>query len=130
MAFSGVAFAFVLMGSSMSNPTRDPSQIRSISARWIATAESSEVLENHILCIENGRIRAILPKTQFGGEPDLHLPTHILIPGLVNAHTHTPMSLLRGYADDLPLNEWLFEHIFPTEGKFVLRRQWMKPKNL
>ena len=103
----------------MSNPTRDPSQIRSISARWIATAESSEVLENHILCIENGRIRAILPKTQFGGEPDLHLPTHILIPGLVNAHTHTPMSLLRGYADDLPLNEWLFEHIFPTEGKFV-----------
>lgn len=119
LAFSGVAFAFVLMGSSMSNPTRDPSQIRSISARWIATAESSEVLENYVLCIENGRIRAILPKTQFGGEPDLHLPTHILIPGLVNAHTHTPMSLLRGYADDLPLNEWLFEHIFPTEGKFV-----------
>lgn len=33
--------------------------------------------------------------------------------------THTPMSLLRGYADDLPLQEWLFQHIFPTEGKFI-----------
>ena len=109
----------VLMGSSMSNPARDPSQIRSILPRWIATAESGAVLENHVLCIENGRIAAILPKAQFGGEPDLQLPTHILIPGLINAHTHTPMSLLRGYADDLPLNEWLFQHIFPTEGKFV-----------
>ena len=103
----------------MSNPARDPSQIRSILPRWIATAESGAVLENHVLCIENGRIAAILPKAQFGGEPDLQLPTHILIPGLINAHTHTPMSLLRGYADDLPLNEWLFQHIFPTEGKFV-----------
>lgn len=103
----------------MSNPARDPSQIQSILPRWIATAESGAVLENHVLCIENGRIAAILPKAQFGGEPDLQLPTHILIPGLINAHTHTPMSLLRGYADDLPLNEWLFQHIFPTEGKFV-----------
>lgn len=107
------------MGSSMSNPSRDPSQIRSIFARWIATAESGVVLENHVLCIENGRIAAISPKALFGGEPDLNLPSHVLIPGLVNAHTHTPMSLLRGYADDLPLNEWLFQHIFPTEGKFV-----------
>eukprot|EP00438_Fugacium_kawagutii_P033009 Skav230192 [mRNA] locus=scaffold1418:98407:108964:- [translate_table: standard] len=107
------------MGSSTSNLSRDPSQIRSIFARWIATAESGVVLENHVLCIENGRIAEILPKAQFGGEPDLNLPSHILIPGLINAHTHTPMSLLRGYADDLPLNEWLFQHIFPTEGKFV-----------
>jgi len=107
------------MGSSLSNPNRDPSKIQSIFARWIATAESGVVLENHVLCIENGRIGAILPRGECSSEPDLHLSTHILIPGLVNAHTHTPMSLLRGYADDLPLNEWLFQHIFPTEGKFV-----------
>eukprot|EP00440_Ansanella_granifera_P019606 gb/GFBE01021299.1/.p1 GENE.gb/GFBE01021299.1/~~gb/GFBE01021299.1/.p1 ORF type:complete len:480 (+),score=78.65 gb/GFBE01021299.1/:1-1440(+) len=96
---------------------------KSIHARWVAPVESgmSDVLEDHVVCIEDGRITAIMPRQDFAGEPDLHLPTHILIPGLVNAHTHTPMTLLRGYADDLPLNEWLFNHIFPTEGKFILQ---------
>ncbi|CAK8989896.1 unnamed protein product [Durusdinium trenchii] len=103
----------------MSSPARAPPQVRSILARWIATAEAGQVLEDHVISFENGRILSILPKAEFGSQPDLHLPTHVLIPGLINAHTHTPMSLLRGYADDLPLNEWLFQHIFPTEGKFV-----------
>jgi len=70
---------------------------------------------------EGGRIAAIVPRTDFIGTPDLHLPTHIVIPGLINCHTHTPMTLFRGYADDLPLQEWLFQHIFPTEGKFIMQ---------
>ncbi len=41
----------------------------------------------------------------------------IVMPGLVNCHTHIPMTLLRGYADDLPLHEWLTGHIFPAEDK-------------
>jgi len=40
-----------------------------------------------------------------------------ILPGFVNAHTHVAMTLLRGYADDLPLNEWLFDKIFPAEAK-------------
>ena len=108
------------MGSSMASPLRDPLQVKSIYARWVATAEpDATVLEDQVICIENGRISAIMARAEFRAEPDLHLSTHIVIPGLINAHTHTPMSLLRGYADDLPLNEWLFDHIFPTEGKFV-----------
>ena len=104
----------------MASPLRDPLQVKSICARWVATAEpDTAVLENQVICIESGRISAIIPREEFRAEPDLHLSTHIVIPGLINAHTHTPMSLLRGYADDLPLNEWLFDHIFPTEGKFV-----------
>jgi len=41
----------------------------------------------------------------------------LLMPGLINAHTHMPMTLLRGYADDYRLQEWLFDHIFPAESK-------------
>lgn len=44
---------------------------------------------------------------------------HILMPGLVNGHTHVPMTLLRGFAGDLPLHEWLFDHIFPAEDKLT-----------
>lgn len=43
----------------------------------------------------------------------------LVLPGLINAHTHLPMSLLRGYSDDLPLKEWLFEHIFPAESRYM-----------
>jgi len=41
----------------------------------------------------------------------------LLMPGLINSHSHLPMALLRGYADDYRLQEWLFDHIFPAEGK-------------
>mmetsp|Transcript_103594 Transcript_103594/g.183757 ORF Transcript_103594/g.183757 Transcript_103594/m.183757 type:complete len:482 (-) Transcript_103594:126-1571(-) len=94
----------------------------SIHARWVATVEpdAPAVLEDQVITIEGGKITGIVPRTEFAGTPDVSLPTHILIPGLVNCHTHTPMALLRGYADDLPLQDWLFNHIFPTEGKFVM----------
>jgi 5-methylthioadenosine/S-adenosylhomocysteine deaminase len=44
---------------------------------------------------------------------------HLVMPGLVNTHTHAPMTLVRGLADDLPLMAWLNEHIFPAEAKSV-----------
>ncbi len=47
------------------------------------------------------------------------LPGHLLIPGLINAHTHAPMTLMRGLADDLPLMSWLHDHIWPAERRWV-----------
>src|SRR5690348_17807417 len=47
------------------------------------------------------------------------LPEHALIPGLVNSHTHNPMTLLRGLADDLPLMVWLQQHIWPAEARVI-----------
>jgi 5-methylthioadenosine/S-adenosylhomocysteine deaminase len=44
---------------------------------------------------------------------------HLIMPGLVNAHTHLPMTIFRGLADDLPLMTWLHEHIFPAEARFI-----------
>jgi 5-methylthioadenosine/S-adenosylhomocysteine deaminase len=43
----------------------------------------------------------------------------IIVPGLINSHTHSPMTIFRGMADDLPLKRWLFDHIFPAEAKYM-----------
>jgi len=95
-----------------------------IHARWIIPVDpQSSVLEGHSLAIHNGRIEALLPtaeaKEQIDAAETLELPDHVLIPGLINAHTHAAMNLLRGLADDLPLMTWLNEHIWPAEGRWV-----------
>jgi len=81
------------------------------------------VLEGHAVAVRDGRIEAVLPSEQaaarFASYDGVELPDHVLIPGLVNAHTHAAMSLMRGLADDLPLMRWLEEHIWPAEAKHV-----------
>ena len=95
-----------------------------IEARWIIPVEpANTVLENHAVAIDEGRIVAILQQPEaharFSPRQVKQLAHHILIPGLVNLHTHAAMTLLRGLADDLPLMEWLQKHIWPTEEKHV-----------
>jgi len=81
------------------------------------------LLEGHSVALEGDRIVAVLPREQAQQRwPDaaaVELPRHVLLPGLVNCHTHAPMTLLRGYADDLELHVWLQEHIWPAERRFV-----------
>lgn len=95
-----------------------------INARWVVPVEpAGTVLERHAVAVHSGRIEAVLPQAQAAAQfPDyarIDLPGHALIPGLVNAHTHAAMSLLRGIADDLPLQRWLEERVWPVEGKHV-----------
>ena len=97
-----------------------------LNARWIVPVEpEGRVLEQHALAIHQGRILAILPRDQaaarFRAEVTLNLDRHVLIPGLINAHTHASMTLLRGLADDLPLMNWLQDHIWPAETRWVDR---------
>jgi len=79
------------------------------------------VLEHHAVAVRDGKIEAVLPAAgaaaRFPGYAARDLPDHVLIPGLVNAHTHAAMTLLRGLADDLPLLRWLQEHIWPAEAR-------------
>ncbi|HEY1033701.1 MAG TPA: TRZ/ATZ family hydrolase [Pseudoxanthomonas sp.] len=81
------------------------------------------VLEDHAVAVTGGRIVAILPvreaRTRFVPRETVSRPDAALIPGLVNAHTHNPMTLLRGVADDLPLKVWLQEHIWPIEAAVI-----------
>ncbi|RFA36915.1 TRZ/ATZ family hydrolase [Alkalilimnicola ehrlichii] len=95
-----------------------------IHARWIVPVEPADtVLENHSLLIRDGRILALLPRNEaesaYEAKVVHELSHHVLIPGLVNAHSHAAMSLLRGLADDLPLMTWLNEHIWPAEQRHV-----------
>lgn len=114
----------------MSNPTihapeasiREIDQI--IDARWIIPVEPDNVvLENHSLIIQGGYILDLLPSSdvaaRYRGKEHWQLTDHVLLPGLVNLHTHAAMSLLRGYADDMPLMRWLQERIWPAESRHV-----------
>ena len=103
----------------------DSTQIDTIiEARWIIPAEPyGLVFENHAIAIDKGVIQAVLPASeicrQFSPAEHIVLPRHVLIPGLINLHTHAAMTLMRGLADDLPLKEWLSDHIWPAEIKHV-----------
>lgn len=95
-----------------------------IDARWIVPVEpAGTILENHSLVIEGTTIADLLPTLEaslrYAGKEHLELPEHILIPGLVNLHTHAAMVLLRGFADDMPLMRWLQERIWPAEGRHI-----------
>ena len=83
------------------------------------------MLEDHAVALRGGKIEALLPTAEaharYPGAAETLLPDHVLLPGLVNAHTHAAMTLMRGLADDLPLMRWLEEHIWPAEAKHVSR---------
>ncbi len=95
-----------------------------IHARWIIPVEPHDsVLDHHAIAIHEGRIVELLPSREaeekYQANVEHHLDSHALIPGLVNAHTHAAMSLFRGLADDLHLMDWLQNHIWPAEGKWI-----------
>jgi 5-methylthioadenosine/S-adenosylhomocysteine deaminase len=95
-----------------------------IHAGWIIPVEPPfDTLKHHSLVINNGRIIDLLPtelaKQRYQGTTVETLENHALLPGLINSHTHAAMSLMRGIADDLPLMDWLQNHIWPLE------HQWM-----
>lgn len=93
-------------------------------ARWVIPVEPHDVvLDRHAVAVTGGCIVAVLPsahaREQYQAGEVVDLPGHALLPGLVNAHVHNPMTLMRGLADDLPLMTWLREHIWPAESRFV-----------
>jgi 5-methylthioadenosine/S-adenosylhomocysteine deaminase len=94
-----------------------------LDAGWIIPIEPAGALRDHSLIVDAGRIAAIVPAVEadlrFAAHERVALPHHALLPGLVNAHTHAAMSLFRGIADDVPLQVWLEQYIWPREGRFV-----------
>src|ERR1700682_4799254 len=94
-----------------------------VDARWVLPIEPAGLLHRHSLLVSEGRIVAVVPtahaERDYAPRRHVALPPHVLLPGLVNAHTHAAMSLLRGVADDVPLEAWLERSIWPREGRFV-----------
>jgi 5-methylthioadenosine/S-adenosylhomocysteine deaminase len=95
-----------------------------IHARWIIPVSGNErFLDHHSVAIRDGDIIDILPTARarevYEAVKHTSLDNHVLIPGLINTHTHAAMSLFRGLADDLPLMTWLNEHIWPAEQRWI-----------
>jgi 5-methylthioadenosine/S-adenosylhomocysteine deaminase len=98
-----------------------------ISARWVVPMEpDARVLAGHSVAVRNGRIVAVLPTAEalarYSAAEVLDRPDHVLLPGLVNAHTHAAMVLLRGRAENLRLGPWLRDGVWPLE------RRWIDPE--
>ena len=94
------------------------------SARWVITENPVRpVIENGAVAIAGDRIVGVGTRAEidarFQAKQRLDRPQAILAPGLVNTHTHAAMSLFRGIADDLRLQDWLEKYIFPAEAKNV-----------
>lgn len=95
-----------------------------IHARWIIPIQpENTVFEHYSLAIHEGKIVGLLPtelaQLEYKSENIIELHSHALTAGFVNAHTHSAMSLMRGVADDLPLMDWLENHIWKLESKWM-----------
>lgn len=95
-----------------------------LEARWVVPIIPRDtVFDHHTLVIHEGKILDLLPtseaKNRYQADKVVELKDHVLLPGLVNAHTHSPMVLLRGLADDLALMDWLQNTIWPAENTHV-----------
>lgn len=96
-----------------------------IEARWvIPIIPKNTTLDNHAVVIDAGRIVDVLPIEEAreryeSREERISLPESVVLPGLVNLHSHAAMNLVRGLGADLPLMEWLTTAIWPVEGKLM-----------
>jgi 5-methylthioadenosine/S-adenosylhomocysteine deaminase len=95
-----------------------------IAARWIIPIEpAGRVLEDHAVAIHHGRIVALGPLQQalerFAPRETLTRASHVLMPGLVNAHTHAAMTLLRGAAESSNFEHWLNRQVWPLEQRWI-----------
>lgn len=94
-----------------------------IEAQWVLPVEPWTVIEHGAVAIEGGRIADVGPASEVRARnPQARvraLPDAVLLPGLVNAHTHAAMTLLRGFADDVALMTWLNDRIWPAESRWV-----------
>lgn len=92
-----------------------------ISGEYVVIRPDKKPIQNGAVVVDGDTIVEIGPFEniikKFDDFRQIKRPSGLVMPGLINAHTHGPMVLLRGIADDLPLKEWLERHIFPAEAR-------------
>ena len=114
---------FLLALAAAAQPANQPADVI-WSGRYVITMDAQRrVIENGAVAIRGDRILAVGPKAEidarYQAKQRLDRPEAIIAPGLINTHTHAAMSLFRGIADDLTLQDWLTKFIFPAEAKNV-----------
>ena len=95
-------------------------KIRIYNARILTMAENQDIFFGE-LQVEDGKIIYVGEEKETDGSWDREIDAkqNLLLPGFKNAHTHSAMTFLRSYADDLPLQEWLYNQVFPMEAKLT-----------
>ena len=120
-------FKFFLFVFAVTAWAQSPTRVDAIwSARWVVTMDAQRrVIENGAVAIAGDHIVDVGPRAdidrRYTAQQRLDRPDAILAPGLINTHTHAAMSLFRGVADDMNLQDWLQKFIFPAEAKNVDR---------
>ncbi len=100
------------------------SNVSLLSARYIVPVRPvNQVLQHHSVVLQNQKIKEVLPtaeaRSRYQHAGETRLDHHVLLPGLINMHTHSPMTLLRGYADDVEMQTWLQNRIWSAENRHV-----------
>ena len=120
---AGVAILLSVLLGAQASPKRAPADLLLSGGIVLTMDEKFTVLNPGAIAVKDGKILAVGTAadvaSRFSARARYDAAGKILMPGLINAHTHAAMSLLRGIADDLPLDRWLNENIFPAEAKNV-----------
>lgn len=126
MRLSSCILAFLLFASSLTVVAQRRTTNVDLIIRGgtvVTMDDSRRVIENGGVAIKNGRIVAVGTAAEmdlnYSARQVIEAQGKVVIPGLINGHTHVPMTLFRGIADDLDLQEWLTKYIFPAEAKNV-----------
>ena len=85
----------------------------------VTMSSDMDIIENASIGISGSRIALVDTNRTLAADRIIDARGGLILPGLVNTHTHLPMVCFRGLADDLPLMDWLHHHIFPMEARFV-----------
>jgi len=121
------AFICVTVMTTLSNVTaqsrRQPADLLVLGGTIVTMDENRRIVDDGGIAVLNGRIVAIGPRAEiesrYTSRQRVNASGKVIAPGLINGHTHVPMVLFRGLADDLDLQEWLTKYIFPAEAKNV-----------
>jgi len=88
----------------------------------LTLSANMDIIEDAAIGIRDGRIALVDKHRLLSATKIIDAQGDLILPGLVNTHTHLPMVCFRGMADDLPLMDWLNHHIFPAEARFINKK--------
>lgn len=113
----------IIVSDATSQTRRQPVDLLVLGGTVVTMDQTRRVIDDGGIAVSQGRIVAIGPRAEiesrYTSRQRVSATGKVITPGLINGHTHVPMVLFRGLADDLDLQEWLTKYIFPAEAKNV-----------
>jgi 5-methylthioadenosine/S-adenosylhomocysteine deaminase len=118
-----IAFGILIVSGAQFINNHEQVDVLIVNGTIVSMDPDRTILEHSAISIKNGKILAIEKMGSSGSVPKaketIDATGKLVMPGLINTHTHAAMTIFRGYADDMPLMEWLQNHIWPAESKYI-----------